>query len=36
MFQLNYLITREHPDEFGGNFRIFVQESYFVQASFFP
>jgi len=28
MFQLNYLITREYPDEVE-NFRIFVQELYF-------
>jgi hypothetical protein len=34
MFQLNYLITGEHPDEVE-NFRIFVQESYFLQAILF-
>jgi len=34
MFQLNYLITRECPDEVE-NFRIFVQVSYFLQARLF-
>jgi hypothetical protein len=34
MFQLNYLITREHSDEVE-NFGIFVQESYFLKASLF-
>jgi len=34
MFQLNYLISREHPYEVE-NFRIFAQELYFLQASVF-
>ena len=34
MFQLNYLIPREQPDEVE-NFRILAQESYFLQASLF-